>query len=75
MRKKLFFALFVLVALFALAFTVSNFVPLAQADIDIYGTVTYSPGSHGHPLNQFFHLYGDYFCLNDPANCSVVTVY
>lgn len=76
MKKSVGFALFVLFALCALAFTVSNFVPPAQAsDIVIFGTVTYSPQSAGHPVNQFFHLYDGYYCLNEESNCSVVTHY
>lgn len=75
MNKKLGAAIFILFTLFALAFTVSNFVPLAQADIVIYGTVTWAPWLNENPMNQVFHLYGDFYCINDPSTCSVVTVY
>ncbi len=75
MKKKLGAAIFILLTVFALAFTVSNFVPPAQADITIFGTTTWSPESHGHPVNQFFFLYDNWFCLYEESNCSVVTVY
>ncbi len=76
MKNKLGIALFILFAVFALAITVTNFVAPAQAsDIVIFGTMTYSPQSHGHPVNQFFHLYDDWFCLYEESNCSVVTAY
>lgn len=75
MKRKIALALFVIVAALALSFTVSNFVPLAQADIVIYGTVTWAPWLHENPLNQFFHLYDDYYCLYEESTCSVVTVY
>jgi len=73
MKRKLGIALLVLVAALALTLTVSNLVPLAQADIVIFGTVTWSPQSHGDPLNQFFFLYDNWFCLYEESNCSVVT--
>jgi len=75
MKKKLGAAFFILFALFALSFMVSNFIPPAHADITIFGTTTHAPELHGHPLNQFFWLYGDFFCINDPSTCSVVIVY
>lgn len=74
MKNKLSLAFLVLFTLFALAFSVSNFVAPARASgaPPIYGTVTYCPECWGHPLNQYFHLYDDYFCLYDPSNCCVV---
>lgn len=74
MKNTRSLALLILFAVMALAFTFSNFVAPAQAaPIVIYGTVTYAPWLNGNPVNQFFHLYDDYYCINTEANCSVVT--
>lgn len=77
MKNKPGFALFVIFALFALAFSVSNFVAPANAadPIVVYGTVTFAPQLAANPFNQIFHLYGDYYCINEESNCSTVTQY
>ncbi len=70
MKNKLAVAFFVLFAIAALIFSVSNIVPPAQAGV-IYGTVTYVPGGLP-PINDIFKLYGHTYCLYEESNCSVV---
>ncbi len=70
MKRILGLALYVLFAIVALAFTVSNFVPPAEAWV-IYGTVTEVPGGLP-PGNEWLHLYGDFYCIGMRSNCCVI---
>ena len=70
--KRKFGGLFLIILVVGLVFSVSNFIPPAQtADWVIYGTTTYVPGGMG-PQNEWLRLYGDYYCIYNPSNCTII---
>jgi hypothetical protein len=73
MKNKLGFALFVLLAVIGIIFSIANFTCPASASSgwEIHATTTYVPGGLP-PGNEWLHLYGNFYCIYDPCNCSVI---
>jgi|GEM_PF-2625104 len=61
--------LFILLAALALAFSVTNFIPPAQAWV-IFGTTTYVPDMP--PGNEWLNLYDDFYCIYEERDCTIV---